>query len=83
MTHTCSPCQGSGGWVPSDACLGRFTHFIEVDGGRQTCVWDVAMGSGRVALTRVHDGGVRRGIEEPRSCDDARVSYIDGGDGTH
>lgn len=59
------------GGVPSDACLGKCTHFIEVDGGRQTRVGDVAMGSGRVALTRVHDGGSRRGIEEPRSCDDA------------
>lgn len=61
----------------------RFTYFIEVDGGRETRVGNIAMRRGRVALTRVHDGGLRRGIEEPRSCDDARVSYKDGGDGTH
>jgi hypothetical protein len=47
------------------------THFIEVNSSGQTRIRDVAMGSGRVALTRVHDGGLRRGIEEPRSCDDA------------
>lgn len=71
ITHTYTPCRGSGGGVPDDAYLGKFTHFIEVDGGRQTRVGDVAMRSGRIALTRVHDGGLRRGIEEPRSCDDA------------
>lgn len=61
-----------------------FTHLIEVDGGGQTCVGDVAVGSWRVALTRVHDGGLRRGIEEPRSCEDAWVDMevYDCGDGT-
>lgn len=58
----------------SCSCHARFTprkrgrgfeiYFIEVDGGGQARVGDVAVRSGRVALTRVHDGGLRRGIEE-------------------
>lgn len=47
-----------------EAGEGVESYFIEVDGGGQARVGDVAVRSGRVALTRVHDGGLRRGIEE-------------------
>lgn len=46
---------------------GRVCYFIEVDGGGEARVGDVAVRSGRVALTRVHDGGLRGGIEEERN----------------